>query len=529
MPEDSTYNFIPAASILIPSGPERIMIRPTREEFLELARTGNLIPVYREVLADMETPVSAFRKLDEGSEFSFLLESVEQGEWLGRYSFLGADPKVLLKGKGDEVELYLDGDYRSSRRSFGTPLEALRRLMRRYRPVPDPHLPPFLGGAVGYISYDAVRYFERIPEKNPDDLLIPDVFFMITDSIVIFDHIHHKMLIVANAHVERDAGKAYDEAVHKIALISEKLKSLMADRLQGRDEDDDDNPKRAPRPGTSAEIGSNFTRDEFEAVVRRCKEYIYAGDAFQIVVSQRLHREMNCNPFDIYRALRAVNPSPYMFYLKFRDLQLIGSSPEILVRLEGDRVTLRPIAGTRPRGTGREEDLALERDLLSDHKERAEHIMLVDLGRNDVGRVCRFGTVRVSDLMTIERYSHVMHIVSNVEGRLKPGLDAFDVLAAAFPAGTLTGAPKVRAMEIIDELENVRRGPYGGCVGYFSFDGNFDSCITIRTVVVKDRVAYVQAGAGVVADSDPGREYEETLNKARGMLKAIEMAEAGLD
>lgn len=511
----------------------RLMISPSRSDFISLSRQGNLIPVYREVLADMETPVSAFRKIDEGSEFSFLLESVEQGEFLGRFSFLGADPKVLLKGKGDEVEMYVDGDYRSSRQTFGTPLEALRHLMMRFKPVRNPKLPPFLGGAVGYISYDAVRYFERIPDSNPDDLLIPDVFFMITDSIVIFDHIHHKMMIVANAHIEKDADQAYNEAVHKIELIHEKLKSYMAGRLN-RGEDDTNGAAPVARPAVSDVAGepavkSNYTQAEFENIVRQCQEYIFAGDAFQIVASQRLQREINCDTLDIYRALRAINPSPYMFYLKFRDLKLIGSSPEILVRLEGDEVTLRPIAGTRPRGATKEEDLQHEADLLADPKERAEHIMLVDLGRNDVGRVSEFDSVLVSDLMIIERYSHVMHIVSNVVGRLKKGLDAFDVLAASFPAGTLSGAPKVRAMEIIDEVENVRRGPYGGCVGYFSFDGNFDSCITIRTVVVKDRTAFVQAGAGIVADSNPATEYEETLNKARGMLRAIEMAERGLD
>ena len=504
------------------------MIYPSKDEFEKLAKRGNLIPVYREVLADMETPVSTFRKIEEGSDYSFLLESVERGEKIGRYSFLGSDPKILLKGKGKEVDLIVEGDEDIFTSADETPLEVLRKIMKHYKPVVNEDLPPFIGGAVGYISYDAVRYFQSIPNKNNDDLHIPDVFFMITDSIVLFDHVKHKMLIVANAYTGNSPEKSYEEAIHKIDIIYAKLKYFNALRHEP-EESDEEEIKSDPHRNTPESIQSNFTCEAFEQAVDRCKEYILAGDAFQIVLSQRLERTIQCDPFDIYRSLRTINPSPYMFYLKFGNLRLIGSSPEILVRLDGDKVNVRPIAGTRPRGKTTQEDMQLEKDLLADPKERAEHIMLVDLGRNDVGRVSKFGTVQVDDLMSIERYSHVMHIVSNVIGEINQGMDAFDVLAACFPAGTVSGAPKVRAMEIIDEFENIRRGPYAGSVGYFSFHGNLDSCITIRTIIVKDDKAYVQSGAGIVADSIPHQEYQETLNKAKGMIKAIEMAENGLD
>lgn len=491
--------------------------KPDKQEFLEKARQGNLIPVYREIIADMETPVSAFRKISD-SEYAFLLESVEGGETIGRYSFLGANPQVIFRSKGNEVEI-LHSNGRRVSFCDPMPLERLRELMREYRFVPDPNLPPFCGGAVGYVSYDEIRNLEPVVGNHaPDDLQVPDLYFMITDTLLIFDHVRHRMKILANAHIDErtSPSDAYDDAVRRITLLQQRLS----------------------RPGflgeqtvttTPVEIQSNFTQDRFMETVERCKEYIAAGDVFQVVISQRFHIPVSCDPFDVYRALRAINPSPYMYYLKFDRMRLVGSSPEILVKVTDGRVQLRPIAGTRQRGQGREEDQQLEQELLADPKERAEHIMLVDLGRNDCGRVCEYGSVRVDDLMVVERYSHVMHIVSNVTGKLRPGLDAFDVLKATFPAGTVSGAPKIRAMQIIDELEPQSRGPYAGCVGYFSFNGNLDSCITIRTVTMKDDNAYVQAGAGIVADSDPYNEFRETINKAGAMIRAIEMAEHGME
>jgi anthranilate synthase component 1 len=491
------------------------MIKPTREEFRELAQQGNLIPVRQEIVADMETPVSAFLKLAQGP-FAFLLESVEMGEIAGRYSFLGADPGLLFRSKGRKVWIDREG-MTEEREIEGSALDELRSVMSAFREAPLPGMPPYTGGAVGYMSYDVVREIEPVPDSNPDDLEVPDMFFMITDSLVAFDHVKHQMVLIANAHVGTTGpDAAYDRAVARLETMRRKLRQPLEVPPQQRQE-----VKITP--------SSNFKREDFEEVVRRCKEYILAGDVFQVVPSQRWSADLPCDPFDLYRALRVINPSPYMFYLKLGEIKLAGSSPEILAKLQGDEVTVRPIAGTRPRGQTVEEDRALEQELLADPKECAEHIMLVDLGRNDVGRVCRYNTVQVDDLKVIERYSHVMHIVSNVVGRLKEGLDAFDVIKATFPAGTLTGAPKIRAMEIIDEMEPVRRGPYGGAVGYFSFNGNLDSCITIRTLLIKDDKVYVQAGAGIVADSDPATEYEETRSKARGMINAIEWAARGLD
>jgi len=491
------------------------LYHPTKDEFIRKSQQGNLIPVYKEILADLETPVSAMKKMFE-SDFAFLLDSVEGGEKIGRYSFIGADPSILFKSKNREVDLiYMNNE--ETFEAVSSPLDVLRDVMSRYKPVPDPSLPPFIGGAVGYVSYDEIRNLEdRIPDKNADDLNLPDTFFMITDNLIIFDHVRHRILLVNNAHVRSDPESAYMESTRQIELLHERLRHP----LLGSE------PQSSEAP---LQIESSVTEEEFKRIVEKAKEYIYAGDVFQVVLSQRLKTSFQCDPFDIYRALRAINPSPYMFYLRFGGLQLIGSSPEILVRVTGDKIQIRPIAGTRKRGMTEEEDKALERELLADPKELAEHIMLVDLGRNDCGRVAQYGTVRVDDLMSVERYSHVMHIVSNVVGTLDPRHDAYDVLKASFPAGTVSGAPKVRAMEIIDELENVRRGPYAGAVGYFSFSGNLDSCITIRTIIVKGDVAYVQAGAGIVADSVPEREYQETLNKARGMLRAIEMAQEGLE
>ena len=500
-----------------------LTIHPDFETFGTRCEEANLIPVWTEILADMETPVSAFRKLSSGAEYAFLLESVEGGESIGRYSFIGFDPEILIRARNSEIDLIRGGNEETVE-GYDDPMAFLREFMQRYQPATDPNLPPFIGGGVGYMAYDLVRHFERLPDDNPDDRLLPDCYFMITDTLAIFDHVRHRMILLANAHVTESPREAYESAVHKIQLMAERLHTRyrpVANQLRKR--------LHPMVEEGGRRMSSNFERADFERRVERIKQYIHAGDAFQVVFSQRFSKPYHGDPFDIYRALRAVNPSPYMFYLKFGELQLAGSSPEILVRVTRDEVVVRPIAGTRPRGTTPQEDAELERELLADPKERAEHIMLVDLGRNDIGRVSTAGTVTVDDLMSIERYSHVMHIVSNVKGRLKPDADAFDALAACFPAGTVSGAPKIRAMEIIDEMENLRRGPYAVAVGYFSFDGNLDSCITIRTCLVKGRRVYVQAGAGIVADSDPAAEYEETCNKAMALLRAVELAEQGLE
>lgn len=490
---------------------------PQKKDFLKLAKSGNLIPVYREILADLDTPISAFNKIDTGA-YSFLLESVEGGERLARYSFLGSRPSVVFSSKGQEITVSEAG--RSRTYNANDPIAELKKLMSAYRSVNVKGLPRFSGGLVGYAGYDMVRFMEKLPDSNPDDLGVPDSVFMLTDTLLIFDHVDHKIKVVSNVHIKGSPGKAYDEAVRKIDELIKKLKS--------------GSPGEVPRAHKSVSakaksVTSNMSKREFEDMVRAAKVYIKKGDIIQVVLSQRLKTPVRSTPLQIYRALRSVNPSPYMYYLKLKGFDLVGSSPEIMVRCEDGRVEVRPIAGTRPRGTSDADDARLIKDLLRDPKERAEHIMLVDLGRNDIGRVCDYRTVKVSDLMTIEKYSHVMHIVTDVTGALKKGKDSFDVIRAAFPAGTVSGAPKVRAMEIIDELENVRRGTYAGCVGYFSFSGNLDCCITIRTVLVKDGKAYIQAGAGIVADSVPATEYQETMNKAGALFKAIGMADGGLE
>ncbi len=495
------------------------MYTPDLKTFRDLARAGNLIPVARQILADMETPVSAFRKIDSGN-YAFLLESVEGGENWGRYSFLGSNPSLVFRAKGSRLEV-LRGEGSEVLSDAQDPLAALAQLLGRYRAVRVPDLPRFTGGMVGYLSYDVVRHLERLPALGKDDLELPDALFLLTDTLLIFDNVTHRITVVSNATVQDDTPsgveRAYREAQRKIDAIIAALRRPIGAPMG-----------RAARAG-SLHLESNFTREGFCQAVARAKEYVHAGDVIQTVLSQRLAVRTDADPFDVYRALRIVNPSPYMYYLRLGDLKVVGSSPEILVRLEGERIDLRPIAGTRPRGATEEEDRRLAEELQADPKERAEHIMLVDLGRNDVGKIAQVGSVAVADLMTVERYSHVMHLVSHVRGTLEPGRDAFDVLRACFPAGTVTGAPKVRAMEIIEELEPVRRGPYAGAVGYVSFSGNLDTCITIRTILFARGVAMVQAGAGIVADSDPEREYQETMNKARGMLRAIELAEAGLD
>ncbi len=490
------------------------MYYPDQKLFREKARQGNLVPVYTEVIADLETPVSAFLKL-ENSPYSFLLESVEPGAGIGRYSFLGGDPALVFKSRGGEVEISERGRTRKVRTK--NPLMFLKGLLENYRPVRDESLPPFSGGAVGYVSYDCARYFEKLPSEKLDELGLPDLSFMVADTLLIFDRLTNKIKIVANAHIEGDPDAAYSDAVSRIETL--------LGRLLGTSPGTYFQPP-ADRPG--GELEGRTKPKDFQRAVLKAQEYIRAGDILQVVLSQRFQAPLSAPPFNIYRALRTINPSPYMFFLRFDDLHLVGSSPEIMVQAADGEVRLRPIAGTRPRGISKLEDERLEAELLADPKELAEHIMLVDLGRNDLGRVSVPGSVRVNEMMAIERYSHVMHIVSDLRGKLDPARDAYDAFAAAFPAGTVSGAPKIRAMEIIEELEPFHRGPYGGAVGYFSFDGNLDSCILIRTIIVKDKTAFIQAGAGIVADSVPEREHRECLNKAQALFRAVKMAEGGL-
>ena len=492
------------------------MYYPTKQEFIKKARQGNLIPVYKELSADLETPVSAFLKIDQGG-YSYLLESVEGPEFVARYSFLGAQPAVIFRSKGSNVEIIRGKKVKRIKSS--NPLVEIKRLIKRYRFVPVSGLPRFCGGLVGFISYDMVRFFEQIGDENPDELNLPDCLFLLTDTILIFDHAKGVIKIINNVHLKdaksRDKlNQAYEEAVAKIEDIARQLRRPLNKSAQAQQ-----------GLKSKLKLKSNLSRKRFTQIVKKAKDYIKQGEIIQAVLSQRFSTRFNCSTFDIYRQLRSINPSPYMFYLKLKDFCLIGSSPELFVRCEEGNVAVRPIAGTRARGKDARQDQRLIKQLLADPKERAEHIMLVDLGRNDIGRIAKFGSVKISDFMVVEKYSHVMHIVSEVEGKLRKDKDAFDLIMACFPAGTVSGAPKIRAMQIIDELENTRRGPYAGLVGYFSFSGNLDSCITIRTILTKDKTAYIQAGAGIVADSVPQREYQETKNKAQAMIKAVKLAQ----
>ena len=491
------------------------MFKPSLEEFKKLAKSGNLIPVYKEILADLDTPVSAYMKIGDG-DYSFLLESVEGGEKWARYCFLGCDPAVVVSSKGRNITIDENGKRQERKIDSGTPLSAIKEILARYNPVDVPGLPRFSGGAVGFISYDMVRFFEDLPEDTADDLNVPDSQFIITDTMLVFDNVSQTIKMVSNAFIESDdLDEVYEQTIKKIGLLEEKLKTPLKISTQANEE------------VVQPKFESNFEKEKFKGAVDKVKQYILEGDAIQVVLSQRLSFDIKKKAFDIYRALRTVNPSPYMYFLKFGDIEVVGSSPEILVRLEDEKVEVRPIAGTRKRGKNEEEDVVLEKDLLQDEKELAEHIMLVDLGRNDLGRVAKISSVEVNESFTVERYSHVMHIVSNVRGILKEGLDCFDVLEATFPAGTVSGAPKIRAMEIIEEMEPNRRGLYAGAVGYIGFSGNMDTAIAIRTLVVKAQTAYLGVGAGIVADSVPESEFEETMNKGRALLKAVELAEKG--
>lgn len=499
---------------------ERADIKPSRAEIHQYFEQGDHVPVYRTLIADLETPVSVYMKLKEAGAPAFLLESVEGGEQVGRYSFIGVNPKGMITVKDNIATFERNG--RSARFAIPEgqdPLHVIKRHFQTVNPVALEGLPRLVGGAVGYMSYDIVRYFEDLPATASDDLSVPTVAFMLPDTLVIFDHAMHQLTVLANAHnTGDDPDSAYDRAVASIDDMVAALSRPLAHHAYD-----------PPSGGLASDPRSNVEQSVHEDRVRKAKEYIRDGDAFQVVLAQRFSRQTEASPLQIYRALRATNPSPYMFLLEFSDdLTLVGASPEMLVRLEDGIAYNRPLAGTRHRGATEKEDLALEEELLSDPKERAEHVMLVDLGRNDLGRVCDYGTVRVTKMMYVERYSHVMHITSQVEGVLRQGMDAFDLLRATFPAGTLSGAPKVRAMEIIEELEETRRGPYGGAVGYFSFDGSMDMCITIRTLLMQNGAISVQAGGGIVADSDPTAEYHETINKAKAVFEAVKYAESGL-
>jgi len=494
---------------------------PNFTDFCRLAEKGNTIPVYRQLLADALTPVSTYQRLAYPPGFApapnaFLLESVVGGERIARYSFVAVDPDATFTARRDRIVIRRRAGQSEEIHSHD-PLAELQKIMRPYKAVALPNLPRFTGGVVGYAAYDMVRYYERLGDAPTDDRNLPDLSFGLYRTMVIFDHVSKTIKVVANAHVSDDPGSAYREATE---AIERTIGRIRGGNGQGVGEVMLDHLPEIP-------FESNFARPQFEKAVDRCKEYIRAGDIFQVVLSQRLAVAAQARPFDIYRALRVVNPSPFMFMLKTPEVTLVGSSPEILCRVENNVVTSRPLAGTRPRGATEEEDKALEEELLADGKERAEHIMLVDLARNDVGRVAEPRSIELSDVMTIERYSHVMHIVTDVKGTLAAGKTAFDALRASLPVGTVSGAPKIRAMEIIDELEPTRRGPYAGAVGYVDFGGNMDTCIALRTMVIVDGKVYAQVGAGIVADSVPAREYEETINKAKALLRAIEVAEIG--
>jgi anthranilate synthase component I len=494
------------------------VIQPSFSEFQRLAKQGNLIPIYAVQSADLLTPVSAYLRLSQGARYSFLLESVEGGEKIARYTFAGAHP--------EEVFRYASGACVMESRNRlvweeRDPVSFLRERVQRFRPVRLPGLPPLVAGAIGYFSYDMVRLIERLPKRLHDEIGLYDAVLMFYHGLIAFDHVQHRLWIVRNVFTEGTGTlrAKYNAAVREIRSTGKLLEQpVSAERPR---------KEAATKKRTALKVTSNFRRAEYLAAVRKCKEYIRAGDIFQVVLSQRFSAKTNAEPFEVYRELRALNPSPYLFYLQMNDVAVVGSSPEMLVKVQGRDVFYRPIAGTLRRGKDEAEDQRLEKEMLSSEKERAEHIMLVDLGRNDLGRVCDYGTVKVEQLMTVERFSHVMHLVSSLHGRLREDVDCFDALMACFPAGTVSGAPKVRAMEIIEELERARRGIYAGGVLYLDFAGNLDSCIALRTMVVKNGVAYVQAGGGIVADSTPAGEYQESVNKSRALLTALESAHRG--
>jgi anthranilate synthase component I len=491
------------------------MIQPGFEEFTQLTRQGNIIPVYKKVAADLLTPVLAYLKISVGAHNAFLLESVEGGEKIARYTFLGCNPFLIIRASGETIEILRHGRITKRR---GVLTEVIQKLTERFKAVKLPGLPPFCGGAVGYFSYDAIRWIEEIPQQGQDELQLDDALLMYFSNLLAFDHVQQQILIISNVILDEensDLGAKYQKALQEIQALEELLEEPAAIPPFGAPEN------------RSLEIRSNFSKSGYLKAVEKAKEYIRVGDIFQVVLSQRFSTTITADPFNIYRALRIVNPSPYMFFLKCQKNCVIGSSPEMLVRVSDGKASYRPIAGTRPRGATDAEDALLDAELRADEKEKAEHIMLVDLGRNDLGKVCEYGSVEVEQMMFIEKYSHVMHLVSSLHGQLRPEVNRFSALMSCFPAGTVTGAPKVRAMQIIDELEPHKRGVYAGAILYLDFSGNLDSCIAIRTLVTKEGKAYIQAGGGIVADSIPEKEYQETINKSRAMIKAVELAEQG--
>ncbi|HVA16284.1 MAG TPA: anthranilate synthase component I [Candidatus Dormibacteraeota bacterium] len=489
------------------------MIQPDYKTLRKLVRKGNFVPVCETITADLLTPVAAYLKLAHDAKYSCLLESVEGGENIARYTFLGVNPTEVFRSRGRSCRVEIG---KRVERIDANPIELLRSRVSRYRPVKVSGLPPLVGGAIGYFAYDMVRLIERIPATGEDELKLDDAVLMFFHGLVVFDHVQHRVWIVRNVFTEGQGSlrAKYDAAVREIARTRRKLEQPLPRLIKAKSR-------------SALRVSSNFTKSRYMAAVRRAKEYIRAGDIFQVVPSQRFSARTSADPFEIYRALRVVNPSPYLYFLRLGELAVVGSSPEMLVKVQGRDAFYRPIAGTLPRGHDEHEDKLLEKKLLADPKERAEHIMLVDLGRNDLGRVCEYGTVKVEKLMFVERYSHVMHLVSSLRGRLRKDVDCLDALMACFPAGTLSGAPKVRAMEIIDELEPTRRGIYAGAILYLDFSGNLDSCIGLRTLVAKDGKIHIQAGGGVVADSVPEKEYQETINKARALVVAVEIAHQG--
>lgn len=507
------------------------MFYPKKEKFIQLSKKGNLIPVCGEYFSDLETPVSTLKKITD-SEYSFILESVEGGRNIGRYSFIGTSPSLIFTSSKNKIDVkilnkeFLKSDKFStasySLKKENDPIDKVAAILDKFHVVKDPNLnlPRFYGGFVGYVGYDMVKFFEPVGSSKKEKFEIPDCVMLLIDKLIIFDHLTKRMKFVCNAFLDTEkkdeVSNIYNRSIKELREMVEKVnkaeekENITFPLIEGEKEED--------------KIQSNISQEEYKEKVKYLKSRIEEGEIIQAVLSQRLCVPFKKDPFIVYRILRAINPSPYMFHLKIKHISLVGSSPEVMVRSENRKVELRPIAGTRPRGHTEEEDIALEKELISDEKERAEHIMLVDLGRNDVGRVCKYGSVKVPELMTVEKYSHVLHLVSSVVGELQEEEDIFDLFRACFPAGTVTGAPKVRAMQLIREVEESKRGPYAGCVGYFSFSGNMDTCITIRTIISKDDKAYVQAGAGIVADSVPQKEYEETLNKAQALIKALKMA-----
>jgi anthranilate synthase component 1 len=489
------------------------MYYPNWEEFQRLAEYNEIIPVYTEISGDMETPVSLYKKVCSDSRYSFLLESAEKPGSIGRYSFISFNPRAIFKSIGFNIELMEDGKIN---RLSGNPLEILKTYLKKYKGTKQEGLPRFVSGAVGYFSYDIIRFFENIPDKNIDDLNLPETYFIFVDNVLAIDHFQHTIKVISNAFTQnKDLKESYQNAIYNIEQTLSKIKKSF--KIYDFKETSVKNSKQ--------ELESNTDRIKFEESVKCAKDYIYNGDIFQVVLSQRFKTEVRSDPFDVYRALRRINPSPYMYYLDYDGLRIIGSSPEVLVKAEDGIATTRPLAGTIKRGQTIEEDQKLARKLLKDAKERAEHIMLVDLARNDIGKICKYGSIKIPEKMKIDTFSHVMHIVSHVSGQIRDDMDQIEILKAAFPAGTVSGAPKIRAMEIIDELEPTRRGIYAGALGYFDMFGNLDFCITIRTIVQLGGFAYIQAGAGIVYDSIPTREYMETINKAKALVQSIEIVE----